>query len=400
MSDKKYIFQNIAVFIVGFCIPFFSVTISFAGVWSVSILSIALYGVSMTPLLYTSFKIGRYYGRFVFIPFYYFLFLTLINLIYYDGGGAPIVNTTLFLCFLFFILLLIHANKDSKAMLICLYGIAFGCILQSILATMGVGVEINPDNMRLELFGMNPNSVGIMMCMGAIIIFSEFVMKDCLKLGLWRFLFLLAAIPISATIVLTGSRTAVVLFVAAIIVILFFNPVKSKFIKYAVIILGAIALFFVAQKFMTEDNVLVERIEMSTESGDLSGRDALWKDIVPAILESPIWGYGETGYYGFVAKKALGVELSPHNVFLEVLALTGMIGLIMWLIFWSKIFRYAWYCYKKEKVLLPMLMLLPMIVCLLSGQFITVSWAYILYAYVISEYNNIHGIINFKKVNI
>jgi O-antigen ligase len=301
---------------------------------------------------------------------------------------------------LFFVLLLAHAKKDSKAMLICLYGIAFGCILQSILATMGVGVEINPVSMRLELFGMNPNSTGIMMCMGFIIIFSEFVMRDCLRLGVWRFLFLLTAIPISATIVLTGSRTAVVLFVVAIIVILFFNPVKSKFLKYAVIILGTVALFFAAQKFMTEDNVLVERIKMSTESGDLSGRDALWKDIVPAISENPIWGYGETGYYGFVANKALGVELSPHNVFLEVLALTGMIGLIMWLIFWFRIFSYAWYTYKKEKILLPMLMLLPMMVCLFSGQFITVSWAYILYAYVISEYHNIHGKINLNKVTI
>ena len=354
----------------------------------------------MLSLLNTVFKVGTYFGKYIYLPFYYFVFLTIINFLYYDGGDTPIVNATLFQCFLLFIFLLAHANKDANAMPICLYGIAFGCIFQSILAIMGVGVEINPENMRLELFEMNPNSTGIMMCIGFIIILSEFVMRDCLHLGIWRFCFLFTAIPISATIILTASRTAVVLFVAAVIVVLFFNPVKNKIVKSTIFVIGAFALLLSAQKLMTDDNIMAARLEKSVESGDLSGRDVLWKDVTSAIMESPIWGYGETGYYGYVTKKVIGEDISPHNVFIEVMALSGMIGLSMWMIFWFRITWSAWYCYRKAKSLLPMLMLLPIMVCLFSGQFITVSWAYILYAYLISENEKVKSTLKNIKYEI
>ena len=77
---------------------------------------------------------------------------------------------------------------------------------------------------------------------------------------------------------------------------------------------------------------------------------------------------------------------SPHNVIMELLMYTGLIGLILWLIFWWNIGKESWVLFKKERLLMAGLMCIPMLACILSGQLLTAKWAYILYAYIMSEY--------------
>ena len=184
------------------------------------------------------------------------------------------------------------------------------------------------------------------------------------------------------------------IFALSVIAITGFYPTKSAFGKIAFIILGIVCCLYAFNKLVDSDSILIERLTTTVEEGNTSDRDKITESLIPYVFESPIWGYGQTGYVN-VANTALnriaiigGVTygFSPHNVVMELLMYTGIIGLILWLIFWWKIGKESWILFKEKRLLMAGLMCIPMLACILSGQLLTDKWAYILYAYIMSEY--------------
>lgn len=73
----------------------------------------------------------------------------------------------------------------------------------------------------------------------------------------------------------------------------------------------------------------IQRVLLSFESGDSSGRDVIYEAMWEQIKESPIFGRY------FVVKSGEYVGYYPHNMILEVLGSTGIIGgifFIIWLV--------------------------------------------------------------------
>lgn len=361
-----------------------------------SVLSMVVYFLTMYTQWRDFSKLSKKYGKVIFVPLLYLVLLFIINELHPVPYNTRSFNTTLFECVLLFFLYLLHARWDTKAMDYCLWGFAIGCIALSVLALFGIGIEFDTDTMRLLIFGVNPNTTGIMLSIGSVIILNDFIIYNKLKLKLYRFFFLLAYIPIIIVLVLTGSRTAFLIFVATIMIIIIMHPYKSKLRRILFISSSVLIMAVAGYLFLFSDNVMAERILKSTEEGDMSNRDVFWKDVFPYITESPIWGYGETGYvevsrmifHDVWELHGYAYGMTPHNVFLELLLFTGVIGLFIWLVFWKKLFVCSWKIYKTRNDLVPLLLFLPVLACLLSSQFITVFWAYMLYAYILSKYIN------------
>ena len=383
--------RRFLIFLVGVSMVFNNV--AFIPNFSLGLLSSAFYLLSMYPYLSLIKKVGIIHGKFVWNILAYIVFFTMVNIANHCGYNTPIFPFSLFMCFVLMLFQLVHCLYDRKALSYCMYGMAFGGVLMSIFFALGIGISIG-DDFRLVMFGENSNALGIYMGLSAIVILNDFILNDELNLGKYKLLFLIAFVPIVSLMFATGSRTAFLIFALSVIVIIGFYPTKSVFGKITFVIVGLICCIYVLNKLEDSGSILIERLTTTIEEGNTSGRDDITKSLIPYVLQSPVWGYGQTGYVN-VAKQALnhvsilgGVVygFSPHNVIMEILLYTGFIGLVFWLKFWWKIGEESWILFLKKRLLMPGLMCVPMLACILSGQLLTAKWSFILYVYIMSEY--------------
>ena len=178
----------------------------------------------------------------------------------------------------------------------------------------------------------------------------------------------------------SGSRVAFLSFILAFIAGGFLFQTKKVWAKILVLGIGALA-FLAVWQFLMQIEVLNTRLLMSIEERDLSERDIIWQRLLPLIKSNPLFGVGKTGYADFT-QIIFGQFTSPHNVFIEVLCLTGITGLFIYLVFLYRIFKGSYLLYKAESLLLPLLLIIPVLGLLLSGQILFVKIGWVIFAYI------------------
>ena len=379
--------RRFLIFIVGVSMVFNNMT--FLPNYSLGLLASAFYLLAMSPFIPSLGKLGRRYGGFVWTLLIFVLLRTYINIMNYCGLDTPLFPFSNFMCILLMYFLLIHGLIDRKALSICLYGIAFGGILMAVLYTMGIGIRID-QNYRMSMFGENANSLGIYMGLSAIVILNNFTLNDDLHMKKWRYLWLITFVPIANLLFATGSRVAFLSFALSVVAIILFHPAGSKSGKLLLLIVGILASVYTVNTLINTDSVIMRRLTDTIETGDTSARGEIAEKLLPYIPKSLILGYGDTGYVE-VAKATIGLHTqsigaSPHNVIIELLLLTGIVGLLLWLMFWYNIGKEAWILFKKKRLLITGLILIPIFGIILTGQILEMKWAYIVYAYVMVEY--------------
>ena len=113
---------------------------------------------------------------------------------------------------------------------------------------------------------------------------------------------------------------------------------------------------------------------------DLSGRDDFWSEILITASENLFFGIGQSGYF-----MSFG-NASPHNVIIEVLIYTGLVGVLFYLLFLYKIVIFALKSFQRNDLILPILLLSPIFGTILSGQILEMKLGWLLFAYIISLY--------------
>lgn len=384
-------FRRLLIFLVGVSMTFNHVAI--LPNTSIGLLSSALYILSMLSYIRHWKSLGLYYGKAIWsIPIFILIF-SFINLANICGYNTPVFPFTMFMCFLLMLFQLIHGLYDRMAMSYCMYGIAFGGVLMSIFYVLDIGVEFDLDY-RLIMFGENSNELGIYMGLSSVVILNDIILNHEFQLNKLRFLFLLIFLPIVNLLLATGSRTAFLIFALSVILIIVFYPTNSMSGKIVFMVIGIVCCCYAMINFISSDSVLLGRLMNTVEDGNTSGRENITESLIPYVLRSPIYGYGQTGYVE-VARSALrrisvigGVTYgySPHNVIMELLLYTGIIGLFFWLKFWWQIAKKSWFLFWNSRLIMSGLMCIPLLACILSGQLLGAKWAYILYAYILTEY--------------
>jgi O-antigen ligase len=158
---------------------------------------------------------------------------------------------------------------------------------------------------------------------------------------------------------------------------------NTKWKKAVVFMVGAFLLIFILAVFIRQEEI-TQRLIRTIQEGDLAERDIVWSSVLPVWLDNPIFGIGTTGYEYFTYSTA-GRYISPHNVILEVLCLTGIVGLIFYLIFLIRIIGISYQTYIHNKLLLPVLLLVPVFGLLMSAQLLDVKIGWVIFAYIVAN---------------
>jgi O-antigen ligase len=347
------------------------------GAFSVSKLTGYIYLLMMIPMI-MNFITSRE-NRSILKPIWlFFALLTIVSLFHVNSIYFNYFDFSIFQNLILFYILINHEHYDQLILEKGMFSFALGSVALALLFNIGIGIEYDIGG-RVNIFGDNQNSVGMRMSISIVILILA-VVQNRLQIGKIRYLLLLP-IPIMMIFMAeTGSRVALLSFLLVFITGIFLFKTKNVWGRIALLAAGSLALIYIWQ-FLMQSEILKLRLLQSTQEGDLSGRGIIWKTLIPLIKSNPIFGVGETGYQYF-SQTAFGEIKSPHNVILEVLCYTGITGLILYLIFLFRIFLRSIQVYKSLNILLPLLLLIPVMGLLVSGQILYVKIGWIIFTYI------------------
>jgi len=324
-------------------------------------------GIEFKPILHS---IGLFFG-----------YLILINAINADANHNSVIDFTMLQSIILFWILLNHAQSDPYVLEKGLLYFAFGSVVLALLYYNGIGIEII-DN-RVSIFGDNENIIGQRMSF-SILIIAMVVLQNRLQLNRARFLLLLLIPIMLELLIASGSRLAVISLLAVFVASVMLFKVNNALIKIVVLAVGLVGFIAIWQMLMNNDLIGV-RLQRSFQEGDLSSRDEIWKSIMPLIEQNPVFGVGKTGYATY-CNSVFGRYWSPHNVILEILCFSGIIGLSIYLFFLYQTFRMGYLTYKQNATLLPVLFMINIVGLLLVSHFLELKIGWTLLAYIASSH--------------
>jgi O-antigen ligase len=222
------------------------------------------------------------------------------------------------------------------------------CIVHALLPLFGVERGVLTESAtgaeRVAAFGQDPNYAAVLMSAGLLITLGlthgpvSVTMRR--RVIAWGIAFLLAA-----SVVSTGSRGGL-LALAASVVAFALRPGRGSRLRGAFIAL--IVLGVLAQEVRTS-YVMRKRIEMTAQGSGMAGRELLFPAFWQMFLERPVHGWGPVKNQYEVVRRATDLNLredqvakDPHNLFLELLTATGLLGAVPFFIALALCGRAAW----------------------------------------------------------
>lgn len=349
------------------------------GALSIAKLTAIIYFITIIPQIPQFIRIDGI--KTVLFPIWIFFgLLTFMSLINRNELFSGFFYLPTFLNIMLFWLLINHERIDYLIIEKGMVWFALGSATLALLFIAGIGVEYGEG--RLSMFGENQNVLGIKVSVSLVILLL-FVTQNRLNISWIRYL-LLPLVPLMLFFIgETGSRVSLISFVLAFLVGTALYKTKTKILKISILLGNAIVLILFAILLMQSD-IMVERLQNTSDNAEIGSRDKIWKAVFPIVKENPILGIGETGY-DFKSTFIFGTAFSPHNVFLEILCYTGIIGLSIYLTFLFQVFKKGFQAYTKKGLLLPMLLIIPMLGLLLSGQILNVKLGWTIFAYIVSS---------------
>ena len=135
-----------------------------------------------------------------------------------------------------------------------------------------------------------------------------------------------ACVVLITAMLATGSRSALLAFVFALLVMLaFMNIDASKKVKLFISI-GAVGVLTVIIVFAVIPSHVTDRL-FSLDSG---GRFELWGAALTAFLDYPVLGGGMNAAS---MQASLAAGLGSHNVYLDILCGSGIVGSLLFIVF-------------------------------------------------------------------
>ena len=292
-------------------------------------------------------SILKKYGKYIGIGIGLLIISQIINLI--RGLGIEfndLVNIGSIVCNVVIFMLLIGTIKIEEdsffkfmklilimAMIACAYNLI---VIVGTLPQM-IGTD-NTYNISLSSFFPNRNQFGLFLVI-AILANMFIVDKDKDKK------FKISMIILIVNLILTMSRTAMLAVILALIIKILMNGKTIQYIKnnkkrciYILVILGIIAVSII---IINKDilNIIDELFIRSETISTGSGRTNIWANSIQIVTENNFL----TGIGRFEAVELLSIEIPKgfsqfHNVFIEMYAVGGIIGIGAYLFLVYKVF--------------------------------------------------------------
>lgn len=361
--------------------------------FTMSFILAMLYMLSMVISINSIGSTIRKYAQYITPIFLLIALITIMNVFNANGYNVPMIPIPMLSCFILFLAMLLHSLFDSKAIEYCILGFAVGSMVLATLFILGIGIYVEDgilldEDERMSMFGQNQNELGLIMAHGIALVLM-FVIKDELHLGTARYLLTIPVVFMLSLLLSSASRAAFVSLVLIAVLIVLLHKANGC-LSQITFWLISIGLCIWGLSHLDASEIMYERIMMTLEEGNSSGRGDIWSALMPRLLETPILGVGQTGYADVAHKELSGISrvmheygYSPHNVFIEVFAYSGIVGLCLILTFWIRITRDSVNIYKNMGNILPMLLLVPILLSILTGQVLANKFAWVVYAYIV-----------------
>jgi hypothetical protein len=246
-----------------------------------------------------------------------------------------------------------------------LWALGLGCSLCALLHIAGIGVAevANDPTGRTSVFGLNANELGVTYAIAVIAL-----------LGLWMIqsgtlVQRLIPFPLIAVIVLamakTGSRSAVLILVLGVMVLLFLGKSFGSRTKR---ITSLLMIGLLLAVILWEVPTVMERFkEINPQNiGQDNPRARMAPVLWEMFLRSPIYGSGPDDYEFELTRRAMPYLIqmqkliASHNLLLLLLVETGIIGLLLFSFGLKAALLAAWRARLRPCGSLPLALLLPL----------------------------------------
>ena len=249
-----------------------------------------------------------------------------------------------------------------------MWALVWGCALCAVLHIAGIGVTAVDNDVaeiRTTVFGENANIVGATYAASMIILIGLAMQND---LRLYRRLSLFPLIAlVGIGMAKTGSRTAVLLVVTGLVVLLLQpSSIASKARRFSTLLVIGAVLTGVVWQVPT----VMERFQDLDPHniGRLNPRARMAPVLWEIFLRSPVYGTGPDRYEFELTRRAMPYlvrdqkTIAAHNLLLLLLVETGIIGfLIFGAGLWSVLVA-AWRARLNSGSLLCLALLLPFLI--------------------------------------
>lgn len=206
------------------------------------------------------------------------------------------------------------------------------CSLIVTLVMPDVGKMLHEGSMAWRGIYSHKNQLGRLMCLGAIVCFLVIMMKQWPRWIGWGGFALC-----SSLLILSESRTAIVVFVVLLVCIPFLYSFRWNVYAQLSLWMSAIMLGVVFTLVVVPNAEIL--LESFGRDMTLTGRTELWATVIEMIREHPWLGYGYSGFWlGWDGESAYLWMVSnwnppnSHNGFLDAALDVGLVGLVMILI--------------------------------------------------------------------
>ena len=370
--------QNFALYLLFFSVPFerwkpFNTEVDFL-VTKITVI-FYLFTVFFEFGVFFSFKNNKK----VFLPILiYFSILTVVSFINKGAFSSSFFDVLLFLNILLFVLGTNHFSRDPRVIYKCFLAFMLSAVLLTVFYFLNIEIDNSLDG-RIAILGDNQNNIGLNLTC-AIFMFTSLIFENKSGWGINRLMLILLLPFLFFVMVITGSRLA---FLSSFLGLLSFLLLwKSKFAarKIVIVIVGLLVVGSVFV-YLANNAIIAPRLSGTLSSGDMGDRDYLWVLILPLILDSPVIGIGITGYANQMEIFFDGM-VSPHNGIIEALCYTGAVGTTFLLLFIFRLWKRASMTKDQNNEILPVILFIPIIGILLTGQIFQSKTIWLLFAYV------------------
>jgi O-antigen ligase len=250
--------------------------------------------------------------------------------------------------------------------------LATACTGRAGMQLLGVGAtarEVWTGGARVTALGQNANLSAIILAAGLIAVLG---LRGRSDRGLPR-LGLLAwplAVLIGAAIIQTGSRGGLLCAGAGIAVFLLRGRTIGQRIRNGLLALLAVgALAWGAY----QSQLMRNRFESAAREGNLAGRERIYPAALATVRERPLLGWGPVANQAQIAERVDELEAGrrdAHNLVLELLTTTGIIGAVPFLIALGLSIGNAWRARHGPAGVVPLAVLVAVLVGTITGTWI------------------------------
>ena len=332
---------------------------------------------------------GLCFGRRPSVTWWFLGYLYVYWAAYVVGGaqftGDAVRSSLFYIQALLIFIACFNLMRDPKIARQVMIVLALGALVLAMMTILHIGTAKDSDSQRVTVFAQNANRAarvllaGALACVGLVVGRPQRALRPA-----WL------AWPAFALCVLGmimgGSRGGLVAFAAGLWMFSMTGPtigVRMRNIVVTLVLLGGAG--FAAYK----SPLMQERIQAGLR-GNLAKREVIFPAALAEFKSRPLIGYGPGNQYVLAVRLGLPPKLhqtrDTHNLFLEVLTATGVLGTIpfvwgLWVCCWS-----AWKARRGIEGILPAAQMMSTMVGNLTGNYIVLKLQWVLLAYAMASW--------------